>query len=344
MGGKALQTHFKLEIDRVDSFQVDRLTTFCKNRLAEYLQPQPLFCLVPTYKTKTDHGDLDFLVGTDQFLTQADFAKMFHTEFVFQNGNCFSVLVENYQMDFIVVSPSAFSAEKFFRGYSPFGMIFSKMLRQLDVVLKTDGLFYRLKIEGHRENTLHVEDILLTRDPSKILEFASVRNWFVETHQTVSWYNEEDLFYFMQGCKLFRKDTFSLENEDHKTRQRIHKRPDYVRFLEYIKDKPDKLYSVPTKESNLVRIQQAFPHLIVEMDKIYKGFVVQEYTDRETCSKFNGNLVSAWTGLEGVHLGDFMYEFKRQHEDFIQYLLDHSGSQVKEDVKKYCDVLKIQRP
>lgn len=90
-------------------------------------------------------------------------------------------------------------------------------------------------------------------------------------------------------------------------------RKDYHAWLEYIKDKPDKYTRYATDEERTIKkiewfdvLCSKFPNLKEEREQI----LVATQKAKDAAEKFNGNLVSEWTGLTGKELGEALKDFK----------------------------------
>src|SRR5690606_21395318 len=96
-------------------------------------------------------------------------------------------------------------------------------------------------------------------------------------------------------------------------------RTDYHAWLAYIEDKPDHYTRYANDEERVVRKEQWFEKLCVMFPeaKLKEGrdqLLAQVEERRALNAKFNGNIVSEVTGLQGKDLGNFLSAFKKSFD------------------------------
>jgi hypothetical protein len=296
MGGNALKTFFEIEPRRILTEEIPDFTSYVTEETNSIIGD---IQLTHFYKNKKDHGDLDYVVTLKkQPENLGTFLKeKFRTDKIHHNSNCYSILVDGAQVDLIFVSPEKFEAECAFRHYSPFGNIYSRLLKQIGVSWKTSGLYYPLKYSDSDQ----LGNIFLTSNMKTILDLGGLdyKKW---------WYGfdkEEDIFDHVSSSPLFRKEIYYFENLNHTNRKRDRIRPDYCRWNNYILKKEDNITEAPNEEQWLETLSQKFPHLTGEVIKLSK----QRIKSIHNKSKFNGHIVSLITGLTDKQLGEFIQLF-----------------------------------
>jgi hypothetical protein len=326
MGGNALKTHFGIEVKRVSTEEFYSIVNEAKTILAHngfYGES------VEFYKNKASHGDIDMVVAfKDHGPTVVEVKAMMRTDIVYKNHNCFSCLFQGTQLDLIFVPTTDFIPNLNFRDYSPFGNIFSRLLKQLDVSWKLDGLYYILRIGDS-----YAKSIPLTGDFGKILQYGGLC-YDSYTNYGRGFEKEEDIFHYVTTSKYFRKSIYAFENLNHVNRKRDTVRPDYNRWNKYIENVEDKLLpeQIPTEEENLEKVARYFPHALPKIKKGYDEYI-KYLKIRE---KFNGDWISLHTGLKGKGLGDAMARFKNELGNLFDFFI--LGSSKDEILSKFREI------
>jgi len=302
MGGNCLKTNFGIITDRVNTKDFISIYKKVEWTLLSYGFAKCDY--VKFFASKKDHGDIDIVVGyapqsSTRFPNTEEVRQLFKTSFVFKNGNVFSVLFNGIQVDLIFVPVSEYRANLDFRNFSPFGNIFSRLLKQRDVSWKAEGLFYTLRIGSSFKKNIFLTDLLTT-----ILNYGGLDYFYYGS----SFLSQEDIFYYVTTSPFFRKSIYYFENLNHVNRKRDAVRPDYNAWNEYIKDKKDNILEeqLPNEEENLEKIAYLFPWTLPEIKKGYDEHL-KKIKIRE---KFNGDIISIKTGLTGKDLGEAMKGFK----------------------------------
>jgi hypothetical protein len=328
MGGNALKTHFGIEAKRVSTHEFHQIVSEAIVILNNAGYHNNDF--VRFYANKESHGDIDMIVGTNEEAPNVSKIKeLFDTDAVFKNSNCFSILFHGTQLDLIFVSNIKTRANLDFRNYSPFGNIFSRLLKQLDVSWKVDGLYYVLRLgDSYKQN------IFLTDNFSSILEYGDLDPLLYGRFR-----EEQDIFHYVTTSMYFRRSIYALENLNHINRKRDTVRPDYNRWNAYIQNAEDNLLpdQLPTEEENLHTIARHFPHVLSEIKKGYDGYL-QTLKIRE---KFNGDLLSRETGLEGKELGLAISVFKDELGDMFDWYVLHTPK--RDIIERFKDRVSLLR-
>lgn len=320
MGGNALKTMFGKEVERMTSVQLGEFAEDIELTLQMYSlgsKADP----VKFYHAKEDHGDLDMVVAgkvpTDRHIQIA-----FQTELVHKNDTTFSLLYKDkYQVDLIYSDLETYESQLNFRNYSPFGNIFSRLLKQLDVSLKTTGLYYVF-----RGGDSYVENILLTRNWEQILLYGGLDPLVYRS----GFWTQENIFEYVCDSPYFRKSIYAFENLNHVNRKRDRVRPDYNAWNDYIQSKNDRWLDLPDAKANLQRIHHWFPSFSWNLECAHR-----RYTKRlERKLKFNGVYVQLWTGLEGEELGAFMKSIRESVPSFDNWLDTVTTKEIQSFTKK----------
>jgi hypothetical protein len=302
VGGNAIKTFFGVEPKRIENSDYWGLVNSIYGSM--YLTGKVARChATEAYSEKESHGDLDVIVALKEEyanINLQDFLNsIFDIKFIHQNSNCLSCLIQDHQIDFIFVDQVSFYAECAFRDFSPFGNIFSRLLKQLEVSWKTAGLFY---IFRGGENDSYKKGIFLTDSFDKILRLGGLNPELYGRFE-----KESQIFDYVCSSRYFRKSIYALENLNHVNRKRDAVRPDYNRFNAYIQDKRDSSYILPEKNEMVGILCSKFPNLFGEIQKCHEE-IRQESLQKHF---FSGDLVAGITGLQGVELGKAMSYFDK---------------------------------
>lgn len=321
MGGKLFKTKYGTETIRLQKEDYFNLYETIKVKLFNLFKQVEL---IDAYHTKLDYGDIDVLVSSPRD-TYTKLFDQIKNEFnlldnqISQNSNIYSILINNFQCDFILTKEKYLQSSLNYYYYSPAGNLCGKLTHRWGLHYGFDGLSYILR---DNENTYKLGKIEITQNHEKICEFLGLDyQKYFEGFET-----EKEIFDWIINAKCFDARIFSYENMNHIARIRDRKRPDYARFMKYIERFKDKIYDWPLKSENIKYINDFFP----ESNLINK---IQELKNKETkrkegVAKWNGDLVRDWCpGLEGKELGKVLSEFKfhrgacsdaRTFEDYLQ--------------------------
>lgn len=252
-----------------------------------------LWNIAPCLPSKQDFGDMD-VVGIPSTKWDYQYLKeVFSTELVSHNGDVWSLIYGDFQIDLIMSNELEYQFCKKYIGFSDFYNFVGKLAHQLGCKLGHDGLFLPVRTT----DTHLLGSICLTRDPKLALKFIDIVP--LENPQTI-----EDIFQNVSESRFFNPELFKLENNTNIARTRDKKRPSYRAFLEWNEKLPLKDYLPLDKDKSkwLPYIFEFFPEAKLEYDYL----IEQARLKNEFKLKFNGQLVSEWTGLKDKELGEFM--------------------------------------
>ena len=158
-----------------------------------------------------------------------------------------------------------------------------------------DGLSYNWRVDTYQFRN----EILLTefKDILPVLGYSVPR------------YNRgfdslEEIFEFAASSRFFNKDIFLLHNRNHASRIRDVKRKTYMEFLDWLETKND-LPVYPKAQDKA----EWLPYLLQQIEGFEELWnkVQTEWCDAmDYKRRFNGDLISEWTGLKERPLGEFI--------------------------------------
>ena len=218
------------------------------------------FGFIKSYKSKESFGDVDCLITMDNSKFNNLLSESKNIKVVAKKGLSYAMQVllpngeysKSFQFDYIKSSKESFNfAFKYF-AYNDLGNMIHRIAQQLNLKVGHLGLtkdvylnkdvnlidVYSLKsqYESDKNNAASFkENIIISTDFNKTLEFLG---FDVEEYEK-GFDKLEDIFDFVIKSKYFKKEFFDLNNLPSKSKIRDSKRENYMKLLEYIKDKDD---------------------------------------------------------------------------------------------------------
>lgn len=323
MGGKALKNTIT---ERKTTEQFHDISSRLLPKLKEIFGTE--LYVLKFYHTKPDHGDMDVLIKVD-----SDFYKKFYNirnvvekelnpnEIVINDGTC-TFDFEQFQIDLIPVNDNVWESTKFWMDYDPSSNLLGKICHKFGLKFSPFGTFYPYRGAGGRV----MEDITITTDFRKMMEFLGL-----DPERKYRGFDTlEEIYDWIISSKYYNTEFFLLDNLTQSDRKRNKKRPTFNKFLEYVKDIPyqsEGYHFEKNKTKYLDLIDESFPEVhfmerIVELRK-------RDEELEELKSKFNGELVREWTGLDGKELGDVIIKFKSTHPE--EWMKEHSHDDIKNE-------------
>lgn len=258
------------------------------------------------YRYKESMGDMDVLVESDCIPNNwMDLLKKkFQPKETLKNGNVFSFEYKECQIDLVLTKKEEFESSYQYFNYNDLGNLCGRVAHSMGLKLGHDGLTY--KFFGANERHLFKE-LKLLDDWKDILP---VLGYSYERYEQ-GFYTLENIFEFVVSSPFFNKSIYALENRNHAARIRDKKRKTYMEFLTWLEGYEE------TGEQKFVGGAVKFEHnksdwlqylfgVIPSFKEQYDATVKECAQAQEYKKRFNGDLVSAWTGLEKQELGRFM--------------------------------------
>jgi hypothetical protein len=109
-------------------------------------------------------------------------------------------------------------------------------------------------------------------------------------------------------------------------------RKDYHNWLEYIKDKPNKFVGNEDKTVYIKKINNQFS---VDINKEAEVLISQHTYKKFLKEKFNGRMVSEWTGLQGEELGKVIKAYKDSIQDFDNVIQLKTPENIEKNFKEF---------
>ena len=276
--------------------------------------------IIPAYKGKESFGDLDALIVPAFPLSKAYLNDLFGSNGnVVHNGDVWSLVFEELQIDLIVTNMDEFSAALDYFSYNDYGNLRGKIIHKFGLKFGHNGLTLPVRSENHV-----LGNVVLSRDPYKINSLFGFKPRAFDTL--------EEMFEDVIASYFFSPELFAWENMNAVARVRDKKRDTYQKFLKYIENVSQ--YTVTShvfsknKQEYLPWIFFHFPDARAAYDELHaKAMRLQA-----AAAKFNGNLVRELTGAEGPELGDLMKKLKAVLT--IDVVLEYTEDQIRDTILK----------
>lgn len=222
-------------------------------------------------KEKDSFGDMDLLVKgfeNKHNIEQALIKKGYLTN---SNGNVFSFLYNNFQIDLIFCKDDEFEYSYYYFSYNDMGNLIGRLAKNLGFKHGHNGLFYVLRHGDHLITTQ-----VLSKDYTDILKLLLLDvDKFLTGFDTYI-----EMFEYIMSSPYFNRQTFLLENLNHINKVRDRKRKTYNMFLTYLEEQGStRLLTKFPKLSQRNRdlfVSKAFPEHYKNIQKIYENFLVQK--------------------------------------------------------------------
>lgn len=313
MGGNALAPFGARRYERAEYL---KLRDVVLEKLKEGVTGSRSFIEIPSYHDKESYGDLDILC-TELSLENYEEIKALAGGKAFKiNSEVISVLWEELQVDIIPMSVEDYVTAYIYYSYNDLGNLMGKLYHKF-------GLKY-----GHRGLTIPMRDgnnqydeLIVSKSSRDIVEFLGL-DWmnFQEGFK-----DRTEIFEFVISSKYFNPEVYAYENLNAANRIRDRKRETYREFLKYVLDKPAKFIFKEDKDEYLPLLFDFFPGLSKKYDES-KQKLAHRFAVRD---KFNGGLVSEWTGLTGKELGQFMEQVRHSRGEFSKWVLNWTDEELK---------------
>jgi len=314
MGGNALKNTTTRRLDRPAFERVSALVV----QGLEAAFPGARVRVIPAYAAKADFGDLDLLVtqedleahGGAQALARLA-TQRFHATDQYKNGNVLSfdfrdsadTVEPGFQVDMISMPRESFDFALNYFSFNDLGNLIGRTAHKQGASFGHDGLWYYF-----RDGDYKFREVLLTRDFDRALRYLGYEPArFRQGFETL-----EDIFQYVAGSEFFNPAIFLLENRNYQSRVRDRKRKTYTEFLAWCEARPE-LPAYPylqDKAEWLPRMFEWFPNFKRAYDQAEEDLTRQ----RAVKARFNGEIVSRWSGLADKQLGMLMKHVKAEFE------------------------------
>lgn len=318
MGGTALK-HLGFESRRISKQEYFEIVSEIKEISKSHFSA---FRDILHYTSKPDHGDIDFVcIDKPPLREPTNFKEIFGARYYSQNSCVHSFDYKGVQIDLATTNNvESFTYYYLFSCFSPMGNVLGRLVKQKGLKWGIDGLTYPIKLSDSEQlGNIRVSYEFPHTTFEKLLEFVGLKHNFGDCFERFknSFETQEDIFKWLSGSSLFNKDIFAFENLNHVNRKRDKLRKDYHNWLEFIKDKPNKFVG---NEDKTVYIKEINNHFHSNIHKEAEELIAKHTYKKFLKEKFNGKMVSEWTGLQGQELGKVIKSYRESIEDFDNFI------------------------
>lgn len=321
MGGNAL--NFKTR--RVNSDEFFILATEICDKLQELYPNAKFYCLDGGIKSKESFGDLDIIIENNENIkfSFASIKQKLNSKDYHLNSGIWSFDYKDFQVDLIFIQPEYFDSAVLYYFRGELGNFLGRLFHKFGLKFGHKGLSYIVRSQGDHP----FAEILLSQDGEQICKFIGV-NWleYKRGFETL-----EDLFKFVSSSPYFNSEIFLFDNQNHINRTRNRKRPLFNQFIQWNelnKETLNKFIFPEDKSLWFEKIESHFPGFKNKLAEFQRQIATIEHFK----AKYNGEIVSVLTDLQGQNLGKFMAFIKESEggkDEFMKKVLDKSEEEIK---------------
>jgi hypothetical protein len=282
------------------------------------------------YSDKPDFGDMDIIIAS--FPEWGDVRQEIIVDLgITQHrsaGHVYSTVYKGLQTDFFTTPKKYLGSTFNFMSFNDLGNFIGRMCRKFNLKYGEEGLSY---VYRRPSNENYKRDLELTQDFRKIcaflgLDYAVWEKGFDSLEHLYSWTIESPYF----------SVTPYLDDIKGTMKARAQERTTVTKFVSWLKEKgvsqrPEFL----ERSAYLPMIIEYFPEVDLE-EQLHEEHL-KEQRDLVISHKFNGKLVmKLLPQLEGKELGTFIMNFKASFENFEDFVLSSSESEVEKKVLEFA--------
>lgn len=282
---------------------------------------------IPAYRTKESFGDMDILYATPLHISDEFIYDKFGSNEIVRNGDVVSFDYKMLQIDLIRSSFDAINYAKAYFSYNDLGNLIGRIAHKFGLKHGHNGLFLPVRFGTHKAT-----DILLTLDIRVTLDFLGLDyDRFNAGFDTL-----EDIFEYVASSTYFSPDVYLFDNLNAVSRIRDRKRSTYNAFLKWCENYTGPKWTAPEDKSVFIpKILQTF-NVHEEFQATMRDRAIHEIVK----DKFNGDVVSRVTGLQGKQLGQMMILLKAD-PFFEKHVLSYMNQEtIESQIKDRFELLK----
>lgn len=297
MGGKALS----FESTRMTPQEFVQIEREIRSYLVDRLRDSVFS--VNYVKEKESFGDVDLVLHSkhknEDLVDWLSTGPISASELV-RNSDTWSFPYKEHQVDLVFAENPLQTAR--WMGYNDFSNLVGRVAHSMGFRFGPDGLRAPIFVGSEK-----LGEITLTDDFYEILSYLgySIVGYF-EGFETFG-----AMFEYVASSRYFNPNIFLFQNRDGKSRRRDAKRPTYNKFLKWVEILPATgWYEFGPKDQYLSKALTHFGKM-----SEYDNLINKWEARRNLKTKFNGALVSEWTGLKDQSLGVFMQQFRAKYTE-----------------------------
>ncbi|MHB8252199.1 MAG: hypothetical protein ACYDEV_00510 [Acidiferrobacter sp.] len=336
MGGHAVLHATRLPADHYHvaaGICLTRLRAVFAHRLA----------LIPSIRAKPDFGDIDILIQDLDLDQDSDaFAQTLGATVQVRDNPYASILscgvplaglgfgdyplAAVLQIDLIAMPSAHFESALHYFSWNDCGNLLGRVARGMGLKLGHDGLSYVL-----RHDTRVLDTLSLATDWDVILPALG----YDAARWQAGFDTLDDMFAFVAGGHFYDPAAFLLENRNHRSRVRDAKRPSYQAFLRWAAAHP--VAHPPPVRDKADGLPYFFAAIPVFQDR-HDQALAEDRHQQLVKTRYNGDVVGRWTGLQGPVLGHFMRAYQDHRggsAGLAAYVVAHTNLEVYSDIQAF---------
>lgn len=317
MGGKALSVEsVRLSASRYHCFEAELLT-----RIRQLLPGRRIEAIL-AYSSKASFGDMDVLIEGGQGFDPIAVGKALGATEIVRNGDVTSIGIEVddgvFQVDLIKIPAASFEFAVRYFAYNDMGNLLGRVAHKFGAKFGHLGLLYPLRDPSNSDHL--IAEVMITTDFSTALTLLGYNaTLYEERHASGQFQTLDDIFQYVVSSPYVNRDIYLLDNRNYKSRTRDAKRRTYTLFLDWLKTQQG-LHAYPwgaPGSAERLTQRQSFLDVAFEAVPLFKQTYADAMEKHDQLKRvkryFNGDMVSALTGLSGKELGVCM---RRIRESF----------------------------
>lgn len=344
MGGNAIKKLIGKIGARLNKTDYEKVVKMVFKKLKPFMPRNAEGYVIKGYENKKDYGDLDLLLFMPAYeLRVTDMRDLIRKAFKAEcvvNDNCYSFPVKkDFQVDIMVYEDKYRDTALAYLQNGELGNFMGRIYHKMGLKFGQHGLILPIRkkmLDGTIDEAQDqiLDEMIICTNIQEILELGGFDvEKFDEGFKSL-----QEVFDFMVKCEYFDPTIFKFENLNHINRTRNRKRTDYKKFVEWLEtqDFGSRIFKNANKYT-VEELAAKFPPARIQerMNVIRARFEIQ----KEMQAKFNGTLVSLWTGLTGEELGKFIAGFKKTKRNFEGFVINQAENKIEQSVKEYLTLI-----
>lgn len=282
------------------------------------------------YEAKSDFGNLSIIMESGESDNPSDIASYLERKFqsreIVKNDSQYSFEYKMFQVDLHLVAPDKFQVFADYHSYNGVGILLGYLADEMGVTLGHTGLLYKHRIGEEPAGT-----IMLANNWPSILKILGLDYavWQKGFHTL------EDMFTFIASGKFFMPELYrTMEWKDIPAEIRLTIRLAMAKWVE--ENYPETNVYHPEAFVWMRYLEEAVPGFALQMEQQAEAHAQRKAREAAIREKFNGHLVSNWTGLTGRELGRFMEKLNSEfgtREALANWAFDTSPEEIQKHIK-----------
>jgi len=332
MGGNALKNVVTRRYARAEYYILkERILNKIQGHIDQYDVPKE-------FPSKESFGDLDVLMVCPSSINiQNLIEELFHPKEIVPNGDVYSFDVEEFQIDFILVSQEQFENAIVYFSYSDLGGLIGNICHKIGLKYGIQGLWMNVHTKEFDPTTTSTK-LILSTNVQQIFHFLGY-----DYQQYVKGFdNEKEFFQWITSGKYFRRFYFDDDELNHAHRQRTSKRPIYIKFIAYLNEQQIPRTEIEDRDE-LIRTVRQQALIYFDKQQAYNQGIHIRAEKRQLRDKYSGRYfcdIDQSKNMIPVHMKNFEKRFGKTDEEFRQWVLDTDPEVIQSEIDKYKQELK----